>query len=299
MRVMHERFLSGIAYLDAATALLRRVRRAHPTAGSLDAAELQWWWRAPRPTDGVPQLFWFDGEGRPEAAVVATDWGDAVALDPILMPDAPPERVAHVIERGLAHAESLGLGALDVVIDAADRTTRAGLGRRGFEPADGADLEVAVAWLDAGARPRVSPLHDGYRSCSRREVADRPHHLIQRNGPDVEARLRQTSLYRADLDLFVLDDGDALAAYGLFWFDPATATGVVEPMRTEDGHQRRGLAWHVLTKGVDLLAAAGAARVKVCFKPPNPAARDLYLGAGFVPDTRTVVLSRSAPARVA
>ena len=45
-----------------------------------------------------------------------------------------------------------------------------------------------------------------------------------------------------------------VAAYGLFWFDPATATGLVEPMRTEDDHQRRGLARHVLTAGVDLLA---------------------------------------------
>jgi len=76
----------------------------------------------------------------------------------------------------------------------------------------------------------------------------------------------------------------------VFWFDPDTATGLVEPMRTEDDHQRRGLARHVLTKGVDLLAAAGAKRIKVCFRPGDEAARELYLGVGFVPDKQTAVL---------
>jgi len=36
-------------------------------------------------------------------------------------------------------------------------------------------------------------------------------------------------------------DGD-VAAYAVFWFDPVSATGLVEPMRTDDSHQRRGLA---------------------------------------------------------
>lgn len=40
------------------------------------------------------------------------------------------------------------------------------------------------------------------------------------------------------------------AAHGMFWYDPVTETGVVEPMRTHDDHQQRGLARHVLTTGV-------------------------------------------------
>jgi GNAT superfamily N-acetyltransferase len=287
---MQERLLTGIHYLEAATTLLRRVRAAHPTAGTLEAADLQWWWRTPRSTDDLPQLFWFDRSGHPEAAVVATDWGDGIALDPILVPNATPDRVAYVIERGLAHAGELGFGAVDIVIDRADHAMRETLVRRGFVDENAEQLEVVVAWLEAAARPAVGPLCEGYRSCSRRDAMHRTHHLIARNGPEVEARLRQTSLYRHDLDLLVLDDRDAVAAYGLFWFDPDTATGLVEPMRTEDDHQRRGLARHVLTKGVDLLAAAGATRIKVCFRPGDEAARELYLGVGFVPDKQTAVL---------
>ena len=287
---MQERLLTGSHDLEAATTLLRRVRAAHPTAGTLEAADLQWWWRTPRSTDDLPQLFWFDRSGRPEAAVVATDWGDGIALDPILVPNASPDRVAYVIERGLAHAGELGFGAVDVVIDRADHAMRETLVRQGFVDEHAEQLEVVVAWLEAAARPPVGPLHEGYRSCSRRDALHRPHHLIARNGPEVEARLRQTSLYRHDLDLLVLDDRDAVAEYGLFWFDPDTATGLVEPMRTEDDHQRRGLARHVLTKGVDLLAAAGAKRIKVCFRPGDEAARELYLGVGFVPDKQTAVL---------
>jgi RimJ/RimL family protein N-acetyltransferase len=115
--------------------------------------------------------------------------------------------------------------------------------------------------------------------------------MIGRSGPAVETRLRQTSLYRPDLDLVVLDRDDSVAAYGLFWFDPETATGLVEPMRTEDAHQQRGLARHVLTAGIDRLTEAGATRIKICFEPGNPASRTLYLSVGFQPTARTDLFS--------
>ena len=87
----------------------------------------------------------------------------------------------------------------------------------------------------------------------------------------------------------VHDGRDGVAAYGLFWYDPETATGLVEPMRTEDDHQRQGLARHVLTTGVDRLVEAGAARIKICYEPDNPASGHLYRSVGFEPDRQTVV----------
>ena len=80
------------------------------------------------------------------------------------------------------------------------------------------------------------------------------------------------ALYRSDLDVLILDSDGIVAAYGLFWYDAVTATGLVEPMRTEDDHQRRGLARHLLTAGIDLLAGSGASRIKICFERDNPAA---------------------------
>jgi len=110
----------------------------------------------------------------------------------------------------------------------------------------------------------------------------------------VETRLRQTSLYRPDIDLVVLDHDNSVAAYGLFWYDSKTATGLVEPMRTGDNHQRRGLARHLITTGLDRLATAGAERIKICVEPGNPAASALYLDVGFEPVKETLVFSRPA-----
>lgn len=288
---------TGAAYLSTATTLLRRIRHAHPTAGLLEAADLHWWWRKARPTDGVPQLFWFDAAGRPEAAVIATDWDGAVALDPIVMPDATLAWRTQVMDDGLAHARACGFGAVDVVIDAADLPLREVLRGRGFEVAGGegaaasAGISVVCAWLAAPARPALSPLRGPYRLVDRRDAAAQAHHMVRRSGVDVEARLRQSSLYRPELDLLVLDGDDTVAAYALFWFDPATATGLVEPLRTEDPHQGRGLARHLLTAGIDRLARLGAERVKICFQTDNPAARGLYLDVGFRPDRQSVVLT--------
>lgn len=294
MRPLREQHLVGIRYLDAVTALLQRVRSVHPTAGLYEAADLQWWWRVPRATDDVGQLFWFDDLGRPEAAVIVTDWADRVALDPIVMPGATPDWVAHVMDRGLAHAGECGFDAVDLEVDRDDDVLREVLVGHGFAIGGDGMVETLLA---ADARPEISPLHEDYRLSSRADTMRRPHHMVGRSGPDVGPRLRQTSLYRPDLDLVVLDRRDSVAAYGLFWFDPETATGLVEPMRTVHDHQRRGLARHILTTGIDLLADAGAARIKVCFKPDNPAARDLYLGVGFRPVRETVVFAGRVGAR--
>ena len=183
---MQEQHRVGIHYLEAATALLQRVRSAHPTKGLYEAADLQWWWRTPPSTDDLGQLFWFDQLGRPEAAVIATDWGDRIALDPIVMPDATPDWVAHVIERGLAHAGESGFEAVELEVDRADDVMREVLVGYGFAIKEDGVVET---WLAADARPEISPLHEGYRLSSRLDTMLRPHHMIHRSGPDVETRL--------------------------------------------------------------------------------------------------------------
>lgn len=294
---MQEEVRTGVDYLEAVTELQQRARAAHPTKGLFEAADMQWWWRLPRSTDSLGQLFWFDDDDRPAAASIAIDWGGELALVPIFMPDASSDLIAHVLDRGLEHLASAGIDAVDLEVDLTDEVMQEVLVSRGFTTDEdpGASQPMVEAWIAAGARPEISTLHDDYRLTSRREATHLPHHN-KRGGPAVEERLQQTSLYRADLDLVTYAADDEVAAYGLFWFDPATATGMVEPMRTLEPHQRRGLARHIITTGVDLLAAAGAERIKICFSQENVAARCLYLDVGFAPVKETVVFSRGARA---
>lgn len=289
---MREVFRQGVHALETVTALLQRVRRAHPTQGLYEAADFQWWWRIARATDTFPQLFWLDPNGNPEAAVIATAWDGRTTLSPLVMPDATPDWITHVMERGLAHAAASGPGAVELEVDRDDVVLQTVLTARGFSKKGAGMVET---WLAAAARPGISPLHGDYRLFKRLDTMPRPHHMIERGGADVETRLRQTSLYRPDLDLLILDDHDQVAAYGLFWVDPVSATGLVEPMRTEVGHQRRGLARHLLTTGVARLAEAGAARIKICYDPGNPAAKHLYLSTGFAAVKQTDLYAGPLP----
>lgn len=253
---------------------------------------MQWWWRTPNRTDELGQLFWFDDDGRPEAAAVLVDFtggGSAVYREitfcPFLMPDARPDQVAFVVERGLAHAAEHGFTSVELEVDRADGVMQRVLAEHGFSIKE--EGVLVECWMDADARSDVSQAPDGYRLVSRSQTSDRPHHMSDRNGEAIEERLLQTSLYDPDLDLVILDDNDHSAAYGLFWYDPVTSTGVVEPMRTNDEHQRKGLARHLLTTGVDLLAKRGADRISIGYEPDNPASGHLYRSVGFEPVTET------------
>jgi len=84
--------------------------------------------------------------------------------------------------------------------------------------------------------------------------------MIKRSGPDVAQRLLQTSLYRPISIWSSSTVTTTTPRTDCSGTTRRTATGLVEPMRTEDEHQRQGLARHILTTGVDLLSDAGAAR---------------------------------------
>jgi hypothetical protein len=64
--------LQGLSRMNATTTVLQRARLAHPLDGIWDAADVQWWWRRPRPTDELVLPVWFDEVG-PVAAAGLTD----------------------------------------------------------------------------------------------------------------------------------------------------------------------------------------------------------------------------------
>ena len=229
---------SGLDYLRLATRLLQRVRLADPEAGLWEAADLQWWWRRPRSSDTVDQLFWLDDEG-PVAGAVLTDWGRAWGCDPIVVPGTPAVPLAAVWSHAVEAIDRLDVETVEVLARDDDFELLDLLAGTGFVADDG---RSGITWLNADDRPDVAALPAGFALVDRAQETTCPHPMRARNGEGVEARLRQCPLYHPVLDLAVeATDGD-VAGYSLFWFDPVTAAvGLVEPMRVEAPYERRGL----------------------------------------------------------
>jgi GNAT superfamily N-acetyltransferase len=283
---IHEVHASGLEYLVLATELLQRARLADAEAGVWEAADLQWWWRTPRPSDAIDQLFWIDDEG-PVAGVVLTDWGRAWGCDPIVVPGVSTVPLPDVWARAVEVIDGLGLEAVEVLARDDDVELRTLLTGAGFV-AD--DYQSGITWMNAQDRPDVVALPEGFVLVDRTRQTTKPHPMRRRNGEEVETRLLQCSLYDPGLDLAVETADGQAAGYALFWFHPVTEVGLVEPMRVEDAYQRRGLARAMLSAGLDRLAKRGARRLKVGYA--TDVARGLYVGAGFRVTSTTTSYSR-------
>lgn len=283
---------SGLEYLALVTELLQRARVADAEAGLWEAADLQWWWRTPRRSDAVGQVFWVDDEG-PVAGVVLTDWGRAWGCDPIVVPGASTVALPTVWARALEAINALGLKAVEVLARDDDLELQGLLAGAGFAPDES---RSGVTWMNAADRPRVTVLPEGFALVDRARATTRLHPMRKRSGDGVEARLRQCSLYDPALDLAVEAADGPVAGYSLYWFDPVTKVGLLEPMRVEGAYQRRGLARAMLAAGLDRLAQQGARRLKVGYA--TDVARSLYTGVGFqvTSTTRSYTWRRPEPA---
>ena len=276
----------GLEYLALVTGLLQRARLADAEAGVWEAADMQWWWRTPRASDTIDQVFWIDDEG-PVAGVVLTDWGRSWGCDLIVVPGATAVPLSTLWGRAVEEIDALGLETVEVLVDDNDAELIGVLAGTGLV----ADEQSGTTWMDAVNRAAGAPLPEGFVLVDRAAQTSRPHPMRRRNGDEVEARLRQCSLYDPALDLAVSATDGQVAGYALFWFDPVTKVGMVEPMRVEDEYQRRGLARAILAAGLDRLAARGALRLKVGYS--TDAARALYVRAGFrVTSTNTAYVWR-------
>ena len=163
--------------------------------------------------------------------------------------------------RAVEEIEALGLETVEVLVDDNDAELIGVLAGACLV----ADEQSGTTWMDAERR---APLPEGFLLVDRAVQTSRPHPMRRRNGDGVEARLRQCSLYDPALDLAVSAADGQVAGYALFWFDPVTKVGMVEPMRVEDEYQRRGLARAMLAAGLDRLAARGALRLNASSLAP-------------------------------
>jgi predicted N-acetyltransferase YhbS len=270
---VREKRVVGLDSLALATTLLHRVRADDPTAGLWEAADLHWWWRSPRASDLTEQLFWIDDKG-PVGAVVLTDWAHNWSCDPVILPHLREQALAPVWKHALELIDHLP--TVEVLARDDDSQLLALLSDAGFKPTG---ERTGSTWMAAADRPPVPALPGEFQLVDRAQTHDRPHPMHRRNGHEVETRLRETSLYDPELDLAVIAPDGEVAAYALFWNDFVTGVGMVEPMRTEDGYQRLGLARTLLAAGCERLVKRGAHRIKVGFD--SEPARRLYVSAGF------------------
>jgi len=280
---------AGHDALMLATEVLQRARRADRHAGIWEASDVQWWWRRPRRSDGLAQLFWVDDQG-PVAGVLLTSESDADwQCDPIIVPGVPSPEPEVVWARALEEVAVHAVGKVGVPVSDDDLAF--------VELVEGSGLVAgerdATAWMDASDRPSRQPLADGFSLVDRTQRRSTSHPMRHRNGDAVEERLGQCPLYDPGLDLAVETVDGSIAGYSLYWFDPTTKVGLVEPVRVEDEHQRRGLARAMLSEGIDRLAKKGAERVKISYQ--TEAAAALYKGVGFHP-TSTATWYRPAAA---
>ena len=286
---MQPRLLRGLERLEATTSVLQRARLADPLGGMWEAADVQWWWRRPRVTDHLALPVWFDSVG-PVAAAGLSAWGDTWQADVFAVPSIvdPAEVWAATLSAVVAAGHRS-----DVRVFVHDGSSLADLAvGSGFVTT--ADGSGGTSWMDAGARPAVVDVA-GFTIVDRVASGGRPHPMVARNGSLVDARLRECSLYDPTLDLAVEAADGTVAGYALFWYDPTTQVGLLEPMRVEDDFHRRGLGRMLLTHGLDRLAMAGARRLKVGFETDE--ARNLYLGAGFRQTSTDRLLVRPASQR--
>ncbi|HEY2214094.1 MAG TPA: GNAT family N-acetyltransferase [Acidimicrobiales bacterium] len=281
---VRRQLLSGLERLQATSTVLQRARRNDPFTGMWEAADVQWWWGRPRASDNLALSVWFDHDG-PIAAAGLTAGDDSWQVD--VFGGSSIVKEEEVWAATLEAAAEWGAPALEMLVPAGASLVDLAI-RSGFVLTD--DLS-GTAWMDVDDRPAISTV-DGFTIVDRSVPGDKPHPMIARNGESIQDRLRQCSLYDPSLELAVEDEEGTVAGYALFWFDPTTLVGLLEPMRVLDDYQRRGLARMLLTNGQDRLARKGARRLKVGFEAD--AARALYLGSGFTQTTVDRLLVRPA-----
>lgn len=283
---MREHKASGREGLALASELLQRARLADPHGGIWEAADVQWWWRQRRASDDVEQPFWLGAQG-PVAGVLMTSWrDDRWQCDPIVLPSVADIDPGLVWTRAHDLVSTHARGAIEVNPRDDDATFTGMVTDAGLI----AGTQWTIAWMAPQDRSNPRSPADGFTIVDRASRGDTPHAMISRNGPEVAERLLQCPLYDAELDLSVETNDGRSAGYSLYWFDPVTRVGMVEPMRVEDTFQRHGLATAMLLDGINRLVRRGAERLKISFV--TEAASAFYQSVGFRP-TATVTTYES------
>ncbi|MFG2003717.1 GNAT family N-acetyltransferase [Spirillospora sp. NPDC048911] len=89
--------------------------------------------------------------------------------------------------------------------------------------------------------------------------------------------------YRRELDWFVTAPGGTPAAFCLVWLDERNKVAILEPVGTDPGHRRLGLASAAILGALRTARDLGAETARVCARGDDayPSARATYMSVGF------------------
>jgi ribosomal protein S18 acetylase RimI-like enzyme len=103
--------------------------------------------------------------------------------------------------------------------------------------------------------------------------------------------------YRSELDWLVEAPDGTPVAFSLVWLDEHNRVAVLEPVGTDPGHRRRGLASATILAALEAARRLGAESARVCARgdAAYPSARATYESLGFRRYARNIVFVRPEP----
>ena len=281
------KWMEGERARDVLAALYAHGGGAKVLDGLWEPGDAQWWWSTCPSADWPPVAVALDGTNQPVIVSLLFKGKDAWTCELAWQrsADRGSRKVVAVMAAAAVEQARAAAVALSFLVHERDEWLSRCLEGLGLSYDDAGTVVQYAAALRG--EPAAVVLPDGYRIADdRARAAQGVHPLARRNGAQIAERLVACAHYRRDLDLQVLDGQGDVAAYCVVWFDAARQVALFEPMRTEDAHQRRGLARGLLQDGLRRAHAAGARWAKVSSLRSNTAALRLYEDVGFTPVLR-------------
>jgi len=263
-------------------ALLLNWLSAHARTAYMHAGDLVWWLRKNMLVDPTKVLELFFRNESELQGFVFVDAGSWAVLQ------GAADLSAAEWDGMVACAAVKAAGELTVQPHEFDTPQVEALKRAGFTPTQNRMLR-----LEHTAEPSdlvAVPLPSGYRFADmaqgdvRAEARVELHqHVWPRSQVTAEAyrRLQAAPLYRPDLDVMVVTPSGELACYALGWYDPASRTGLMEPVGTHVNFRRQGLGRCLIREMTRRLVVLGGQKVTIGSYERNQAATRLYQSAGY------------------
>lgn len=285
---------AGRDYLGMATAFLIACRRADPCGGLWDAADIQWWWREDDFQTPDHQRFFETADGAPRAMLLLSP--SYHTFDYELAPGEEDSDLGRrVIATGLAWLERLQRDPTvtsrpGFFLDGRHHALRRLAEAHGYRGSTDPFVKTCMT-LPSALEPATLPGRYAVRPIQHEDIVHGHQPVLTTRHSDIE-RLDQASLYNPRHHLVVADEDNHAVAECIYWIEPTTRIGLIEPVVTHRAHRHRGLAKAMLTHALQDMADLGTTIAKVAHSSSNLPAANLYHSLGFRPHAELLYYTR-------